>query len=569
MYTWGQLKSDIRQQIFPSGEAENLVVAHDKYFIDAIIDIQTWVECQQQDNTDIRQQCETFYQCGLTVMDAPRGNIKQLTLIDKINPETKQEDADSPDDWCSAVNYVQVDFVHVKRYMAVSRSCGRCLAIGTFFGLPYRFGRPTYPTPTDADVPAGLPPLDLGFHYPQESTNRNWGRAGAGVWALDRGKIYIAPWIQTTETAVIKWDGIKRTWGDADPIDPDPLLSAAISDWVRWKNAEIFDRDTEAATLAANSYTVNLAKLIHQCREETRTRNLEGSKARQASTLGSQTTSLYYNDQQSASAQCPDDTTGDPVSVTISAGVVGSNVSVADANAKAMAQAQEQAQAQLVCTANPTTYWNVAMTATAACDTEEGAPIPVGNPVTVTTPANTYSSTISQTAANDIAYAAALASARSQRQCTYGNKEVSYTASCPSGSTGADVTVTIAAGTYTSTLSQQAADDLATAAATNQAIQEVGPGCTGTPPYYTNTPQQGYWAILGGCHPAGAGGIGSGASVPVQVAVIMPAGSFYAASLASANITAQAAATSFAQQVAAYRVATGQCGAYSTTYPNP
>ena len=88
--TFGQFKSAIRGRIWPPGSAEpdNLVASHDKDFIDSLVDLQTWVPCLQQDNTDLYPQCSTTYNCGLTVLPAPRGIIKKLSVIDKIDPDT-------------------------------------------------------------------------------------------------------------------------------------------------------------------------------------------------------------------------------------------------------------------------------------------------------------------------------------------------------------------------------------------------------------------------------------------------------------------------------------------------
>ena len=99
MYTFGQLKTAIRQIIWPDGEADNLVAAHDKFFIDALMDLQTWVKCLEQDHTDIIPQCATLYNCGLTVLDAPRGAILKLSVIDKIDAATRRESAAANDDY--------------------------------------------------------------------------------------------------------------------------------------------------------------------------------------------------------------------------------------------------------------------------------------------------------------------------------------------------------------------------------------------------------------------------------------------------------------------------------------
>lgn len=83
--TFGQLKARIRATLWPQGEAANLVPAHDQSFLDALIDIQTWVPCEQQDNTSLFPQCATFYNCGLTTFDAPQGIIRKVSVMDKAH----------------------------------------------------------------------------------------------------------------------------------------------------------------------------------------------------------------------------------------------------------------------------------------------------------------------------------------------------------------------------------------------------------------------------------------------------------------------------------------------------
>jgi hypothetical protein len=489
VFTLGNLKSAIRQQLWPAGRAKNLEAAHDQAFIDALIDLQTWVPCLRVNNHTLVPQCATFYNCGLTVFDAPRGSNLRLSVIDKINPTTHAEDATAPDDWCSEIPYTQVDACHVKAYLARSASCGCCLPIAAFFALdPLLCAKAAFPVPTDEGLPPGLPLLPLGFHYPQFSTDRKNGRAGAGVWAQETGKVFIAPWIQTTETVVLKWEGIKRTWSDADPIDDDPLLLQAVKEYVRWDHADKWDKDEAEAARALIAYAGGPGvvgareKLVHQCREETRVRGCEPSHARSATI-----TNLFFNDQQSATAECAQGTVGDPKTVTIPSGTVGSAISKADANQKARDQAQTQATAMLVCVTAPVTYLNEAQTAIASCQGEAGAPPPDGNPITVTVAAGTVSSTVSQADANAKALAQAQAAADAQLVCTFWNKAQTYTASCPSPSTGTDVTVTIPAHTYSSMLSQADADTQAANAAKAQA--EGALVCSGGGTVYYNTPQ--------------------------------------------------------------------------------
>jgi hypothetical protein len=555
--TWGNLKSQLRAIIFASGEAQNLVVAHDKSFLDAIIEIQTFVACQQQDNTNLYPHCSTLYNCGLTVIDsAPRGAIMKVSVIDKINPTTGLEDVNAADDYCSEIDYNQVDACHIHAYLKGSRRRGCCLSIPSFFGLnPSMCGKASYPVPTDAGLAAGLPLLPLGFHYAQDSTNRAHGRARAGIWALERGQLWVAPWIQSTETVKVMWDGIKRTWSDADPIDDDPLLSKAIKLYVQKEHSGEFDHEFAEEADYEGKWQKALAMLIHQCREETRVRECEVSHARSATV-----TNLYYNADQSASVSCGDGFTGSPVSVTIPAGSVGSSISVADANQQAQAQALAQAQAQLVCTAIAVTYTNDAQTATVSCGAGGE-----GSPVTVTVAAGTVSSTVSKADANTQALAQAQTQASAQLSCIFWNAAQTFTASCAAGSTGTPVTKTVAAHTYSSALSQADANQQALNAAKTQAENSLvcTGGTTGGTTFH-NTQQQ--VTVTLQCR--SYGGPTGIQQCPVVVQAIIAANTFTSViSQADANQQAINYASLIAHSYAASYCASGQCGAYTINFP--
>lgn len=589
--TYGQFISEIRGRIWPPGnaEADNLVASHNKDFIDALVDLQTVVLCLQQDNTDIYPQCSTTYKCGLTVIPAPRGIIRKLSVIDKIDPTTHLESATAADDYCSEIAYSEIDFCHINRYLAMSHKNGWCPNLGLWFGLgccdfsPW-FGtfHRNYPTPTDEGVPAGLPPLPLGFHYPQTSTDST-RRAYHGVWAKDRGNIYLAPWIQSTESILLKWDGIKRKWNPGDPIDDDPLLSRAVEAYVRWQHAKKWDKDEQAAAEALADYRDAVVWLVHQCREETRIRGCEPSLAR-ASTIG--LASLYYNDEQSYVARCPTGQTGNPVSVTIQSGTVGSNKSVDDANQKALAQARTQAEAQIVCTAAPTVYassrdWSFTASCAVEGVQEAAAPVPTGPNNTATVKAGTVFPTATSQAGAD-AQAQALAEERATAglKCVYGNAAQTATKACADGVTGL-VTVTVPAGTKSVTSNgggdqasaQAAADMLAKTEAQNQANEQylannVDCGGSEGPPgttVYWNT-QVKTARAQAPCR-VGASGIGSLASVIVTVPIHSVNGTSELNANQQAQITAQNWAAMILQNMQAQQPP--MCGVtLNVTYPD-
>jgi len=664
MATWGTLKSDARSILFPSGEASNLVAAHDAAFLAAIIDLQQWCDCLQQDNTSVFPQCATFYNCGITTFDAPRGRIKKISVVnskpvpaptgtvlfsttltpnigdaptapasigtiipsdafvveivgqgsstkpvaqyflvtvsytdvsgtvksfdrkvyvsDQNTNQTQQisnapgtqvyvsvkpfnfpvatsgsanivvnvrnfnpMDVTTPEiDWCSEIEYKQTEPAYVQKYWAASRHHHGCLNWWHFFDL-----KP--PVPTDANVPPGLPLLPLGYHYPQSDTDKKH-RAERGLWALERQKIYIVPWINSTEYVVVKWDGIKRNWSDGDPVDDDPMLAEAIRHFVRWDHLKNYERDYEAAASAQSDYNESRAKLIHECREETRVRGDEASFARQSNPAA--TNALFYNTQQIFTANCQAGSTGNPVTITISAGLVASAISQADADAKALAQAQTQAQAQLNCNTPPTTYTNAAQSYTAVCAGNGIAPNPDGTPQTVNIPAGQFTSTISQAEADAQALAAAQAQAQSLLSCTFWNSAQTYTAVCPAGQTGASVTKTVAAHTFSSTLSQADADAQALNSATLQANAALV--CNSVSPTFYNTSQSVTKSITLN--------LGVRGYCTATVTVNVGAGKYTSTvSQAAANAAAINYANSLAAGTAQQRAQNNLCGTYN------
>jgi hypothetical protein len=385
---------------------------------------------------------------------------------------------------------------------------------------------------------------------------------------MERGKIYVAPWIQSTETIILKWDGIKRTWNDNDQMDDDPLLAQAIENYVLAEHADKFDRDYAAGESARAKFNDNRAVLMRQCDEETRVRNCEASKAR--SSIGS-LTSLYYNDtEQSFTAQCPDGTSGQPVTVSIPVGLVSSNVSVADANQLAYQQAQTQAQATLNCTDTSSTFTNDAQTYTATCGTETGAPTPIGSNKTVTIPAGSVVSNVSKAEANSIALAQATAEATAQLNCTWFNAPQTFVALCDSNHAN-DQTVSIPSGQYSSTTSQADADQQALAAATTQANTQLASACSGLSEYWNteqvvNTNRSCPYVTIEMDSPGHIHSVVHPCAVNVTVTIAAHTFNSTVSQLDANNI-ARSYASALGNNAAISKCTSRQCGNYTMSYP--
>lgn len=243
MNTLGLLSKSIRADIWASHEAEQLVTPHHHAVIEAIGEIQKWVECEQSNNANVIRFCNTFVKCGMTIVEAPKGMIRRVYTIE--------------DDWCDPVYYRQATLKEVQCFQLADR---------------------TYEEPTNE----GQPAFPLGFKKAEDTTDVDAGRARCGVFAIHKGNLYLSPWIQSTESVVIEWDGIKdfSAWSDEDPVSDAIDFRKAVKLYVQYCHERDYGDIALARTIhdpstKTGTYDEALGDLMFQCREQTRIRKSE------------------------------------------------------------------------------------------------------------------------------------------------------------------------------------------------------------------------------------------------------------------------------------------------------
>lgn len=288
MQTLAQLKAQLQPVLWPAGEASNLVDAHNKAFIEALIEIQRWVFCYQYNNGTIYNGCSILFQCGMSVITAPKGAIFRVSTFDRINPVTGAEDINVPISWCSEVIYQNVPYATLKKFVDAQLAT-RCSCVPQV-QIPGACGG--WPLPTNAGY-IGYPELPVGFIYPQASLDRTGncvlngigcaaGRSRVGVWAQHNGRIYLAPWLQSTEVIMVGWNGIVRDWNDSSIVSSDPDYVDAVKKYVWMVHYRDYERDTQQFQIYEAAWANALAELIRDCREETRAHGGEASLATQS-----------------------------------------------------------------------------------------------------------------------------------------------------------------------------------------------------------------------------------------------------------------------------------------------
>jgi hypothetical protein len=236
--SWATIKTELRTELwsFPT-EARTQVAVHDKYFLEGIMDLQKWVPCLQINNTSQFPFCSTFFQCGKTLVASPPWGIpKRIYTI-------------ANDEWCDEVFYRSSTFKEVDCFVRAN--------------LEY--------TAPEND---GMLALPMGIKFAEATSDNDCaaGRARSGLWNIYRGRLYVAPWIQSNETLIFEWDGFKGSWVDTDMLDDTVWTArvlAALRTFVEWKHCCRFGDDVTEKMRLKQQYAEDLAMLIHDCREAT------------------------------------------------------------------------------------------------------------------------------------------------------------------------------------------------------------------------------------------------------------------------------------------------------------
>lgn len=203
--TFEAFKDDIKSLVFPGGFARTLEFQFEQDVLQALIYIQRWVAYYRKRNRTVIPFCSTYFNCGATVFELPRGRIQRLFTI-----QAK----------CCPVWYDFIDdYDTFQNWLIYNR-------------IPW----------TDP-ANAGMPVLQSPFKFSESSTDKG-RRYNFGKWTIHNNRIYVGHRIESTESIVTEWEGIKRKYdaGDLMPYD-DPEegdendrgteLKVAVASYVR------------------------------------------------------------------------------------------------------------------------------------------------------------------------------------------------------------------------------------------------------------------------------------------------------------------------------------------------
>lgn len=190
--TFLELFTDVSGKVWPEGRSARLLTLHKGWLRDCLIDLQRKVACLQTAHLHYVGLQATYYSCGSSVFEVPPGAVVK---------EFWTED-----------NETRCKKIHAN---PLSRDDYQCLVEG--------------PTNCSCEIPDPYqqylvgddyyeyPELPLGLKYVTEVVDSET-RAKVRSFSLFDGYIWTYPAMSSLETGILRWEGIKKTWADTDPI---------------------------------------------------------------------------------------------------------------------------------------------------------------------------------------------------------------------------------------------------------------------------------------------------------------------------------------------------------------
>lgn len=239
--TFAQLKERVLADAWPNGAPENLLDSLGTYVLNGLIEVQRSISCFCYRHTDVHESCQVFWNCGASVIAAPRGEILRVYTVDT--------GGDGKYTWCRPVPYRGVSLPEFRRWQAKWKS---------------KWQAKWY------DAPGTTANLPQGFDMTAATSDASCGRALTGMYALESntGRLYIGPWIQSTEAIVVEWTGIKRAWAAGDTVPEDEDFLRLMRLWVERE----FGRKWAASDLGIReaAWREALSDMLVTCKRESR-----------------------------------------------------------------------------------------------------------------------------------------------------------------------------------------------------------------------------------------------------------------------------------------------------------
>jgi hypothetical protein len=266
LIAYSEFVSRVRKQVWPDldndGNESHLEPAqlrfpHTTYVQNALITLQTHVECLRQNNVETYTLDDATVNCGVAIFELP--DHARIGAVYAYKPLRG----------CKRLHFEQKSVNAIMCYVDEFATC-ECTTESDICNA-IRTGAET------------CSDLELCEDWTGEEDDTDF-KCEDRIFAVGAGgRLYIAPRIPCGYSLAVHWEGLKYRYADADLITDDPDLLQAVATYVQAMRARTFDRDLQLYNELfgkgpprngrdGSAFHVEMIGLAYRCKEERRIR---------------------------------------------------------------------------------------------------------------------------------------------------------------------------------------------------------------------------------------------------------------------------------------------------------
>ncbi len=270
--TFADLVTSVNANIYPEGMAENLATLHRQFVVLGLIDLQTKIPELRNYHRDTVPFDATRYYRWSSVFDCPDGKVSGVSVLSGGDCE---DEVHLRYILPEQMDQLQNDLVRSRAAPATETTYDVTVpASGA--GSDWETTNSGYGATTPYDPSAVIPSTGT-VAVTFASINDCYKVAGSvadrktdtryGFFTLKEGHVVMLPRLRSTESATIRWSGIKKSWADTDTVSIDVDVQAALEDYADAQRLRRIDRMLTDAAAALGEYNSKVAHLIFQYRD--------------------------------------------------------------------------------------------------------------------------------------------------------------------------------------------------------------------------------------------------------------------------------------------------------------
>lgn len=250
-----QFKAAVKAEVFPDRESSRLTARIDGWIQNCLIEIQQKVPCLQSNHREYILQEATYYSCGATAFPIPAGGYVKSLRVQRT------------DNQCNYVDSVPMTEPVFRGILQNLQACRCSPPTGApdylYYGYEYDYGYYDFGD-QDPELRIATSAIDLPCH----ARNR--------AFSLYEGNVWLWPVLQSDETAILKWSGVRKSWLDSTVIpwddeqgNVDREIIQIVGSYVMAQHYVHDNCDPDKAAISDGQYRKKLAEMIVECVRKT------------------------------------------------------------------------------------------------------------------------------------------------------------------------------------------------------------------------------------------------------------------------------------------------------------